>query len=245
MKIKKPKISEKIITTLFLNNLSDHITYILDNNNDHIIHDFCYKSISNFVIKNKISNAIIQLLDNGKFDIILKDDVPAIYELCRLKLSDAAIRLLDLYSDKDIMINYTSSGNETALGWTCYNSLSNVAIKILSRNDVDINIRENINGFNTPIKWACVKGLSDVAMKLLTYKNINLYDVSKYNFTVLMLACKYNLNDVALEILNHKNININQINNKNETALSIANSKELYDVLTKIMDHDEFVYNGI
>jgi ankyrin repeat protein len=156
-----------------------------------------------------------------------KSNVTALIYACKNKMTEVALKLLDM-NCKPEQVN--KHGN-TALILACYKGkgMKEVALKLL---DMNCNPEQVNKHGNTASILACEKGMKEVVLKLLDM-NCNSEQVNKNGNTALIYACSKGMTEVALKLLD-MNCKPEHVNKNRDTALILACDKGMTEVANKI-----------
>ncbi len=185
------------------------------------------KTIIHYLIKNKLENEIIKVLDKGYqlFNILLDTDngkIPLFNAAIITNMKKLANKLFDEYFDK-INIEYIDELNTTTLMWACNNNIPDLAIKLIKTGKIDLDKVDNEG--STALIYACQEdeNMLKVVLELLKYENINLNQQNSGGNTAFMLVCyEEYFEKAAYEMLNRKDLDINLKNDNDYTALLIS-----------------------
>jgi hypothetical protein len=129
-------------------------------------------------------------------------------------------------------VNQVNRQGYTSLNWACYNNMTEVALKLLEREDINVN-QITTTGY-TALIYACRNKMDLVALKLLEREDININQANDYGNIALMFASGNKMELVALKLLEREGINVNQVNKHGKTALDYANENQMESVIKRI-----------
>jgi ankyrin repeat protein len=173
------------------------------------------------------SNSVkIYLKKTDKFGI-----TPLIYA-CAKNMELVAITLINTtYSDPSYI-----SKHGTALTFACFNKLNDVAMLLITNQQV-INSISSVDKTNTTrvslLSLACINKLESVALAIIATEQTNIAMPDHKNRTALICACYSNMEEIALMLIDSGNSNpsiiFNERNGLTGTALILACKNKMVD----------------
>lgn len=128
-----------------------------------------------------------------------------IVELIELITNRYVNGTLALITTNDIQISnpgYVGVRDRTPLMYACMCKLSEVAMTILSIEELDLNHIDKDDA--TALIHACYAGMSDVALTILRSGNGKPDHIDNNKYSAFMIACDNNMLDVVIELIKMK-----------------------------------------
>ncbi|KAI2489375.1 hypothetical protein MHU86_25218 [Fragilaria crotonensis] len=143
--------------------------------------------------------------------------------------------------DEGANVNAQDTKGRTALYWASRNSLSDVTLEILKRDDVNVNAQDTKG--RSALYWASRNSLSDVAIEILKREDVNVNVKDFDGQTAPLSASRNSLSDVAIEILKREDVNVNVKDFDGQTAPLSASRNSLSDVAIEILKREDVNVN--
>ncbi len=148
---------------------------------------------------------------------------------------------------QDTIMNKKNNENKNKLTQEKQNDIINETLYELNNGDDELlklvaKMHKDINN-NTLLMYACDLELKDLALRIIKLKLVDVWEISKFKYTALIVACRKKLTGVALEIIKNavvggenNNNGIDYVDSLGETALICACQNNMPTVAKRIIE---------